>query len=269
MNLRKIVNLIVLAIFSLASCMCIPPSVMAATPLNYVAIAGKQRMLSQRVLKAYAQVALGLTPERSPAILSSSLAELRTNYVLLRGQSNGIDLARLQAQEKIINRLAALTALPTTAETVKQTFEITEELLANAEQVTQAVIKSAAEAQSALVNLAAKQRMLSQRAAAAYLVYQIVPRTPELKALALKAAADFNATIKAFEDAKTEFPQITEQIDASKLQMIFFQNALSNMDSPSPRQFTTVATSSERVLSEMDAMTAEIVKQLANQGSGK
>jgi hypothetical protein len=268
--LRKFINVTVLALFSLASCMCIPAHVMAATPLNYVAIAGKQRMLSQRALKGYAQLAMGVLPERSPGILSSSLAELKSNHaLLLRSPAAGIDLTRLQAQDKIITRLVTLTALPTSAETIRQALDITEELMGNAELVTQSYIKASAEAQSALVNLAAKQRMLSQRAAASYLVYQILPKTPELKAAAIKATNDFIATIKAFEEVKIEFPQIAPQIDASKLQMIFFQNALSNIDSPSPRQFSTVATSSERILGEMETMTAEIVKQLATQGSGK
>ncbi len=40
-------------------------------------------------------------------------------------------------------------------------------------------------------------------------------------------------------------------------------NAISNIDDPEKAQFTTVATTSERVLSEMELMTADIVKQLA------
>jgi hypothetical protein len=265
--LRKLFNLSVIAL--LASCMSFLPSVWAASGLNYVAMAGKQRMLSQRVLKAYAQMALGVMPDKASLILGASLTELKSNNAILRGQAKNIDLARVQAQENIINRLGSVTVPATTAESVQQAADVSEELLANAELVTQGFIKASNEAPSALVNLAAKQRMLSQRAAAAFLVYQIVPKTPEIKSRALKAASDFNSAIKAFEDAKTEFPQIAEQIEGTRLQMVFFQNALSNIDNPPAKQYSTIATSSERILSEMEAMTSEIVKQLAQQTGGK
>ena len=83
----------------------------------------------------------------------------------------------------------------------------------------------------------------------------------------MKAAGDFKAAISAFDDAKTEFPQIAERIEMARMQMVFFDNALGNMDNPMKEQFTTIATTSERILSEMDSMTAEMVKQLASRNA--
>ena len=231
--------------------------------LNGVAMAGKQRMLSMRALKAYAQLSLNVMPEKATAILAASLDELKSSNTALRTLAKDSNLAALQSQLTLIDKLAAVTAMPPNAGTVQQAAQVSEDLLNNAETVTQGFIKSGAEAPAAMVNLAARQRMLSQRAASAYLAYQTGAKSPEMKARALKATADFKTAISAFDDAKTEFPQIADRIEMARVQMIFFDNALSNIDSPTKEQFTTIATTSERILGEMDSMTSEMVKQLA------
>jgi hypothetical protein len=253
------------AAFLLSSCVTLLPNVWAANALNSVVMAGKQRMLSQRVLKAYAQLGLDVVSDKARVILATSLGELKTSNFALREQIQGKNVLDLQTQEALIAKLSSVTATPATPRSVQQVSEICEDLLNNAETVTQAFIKAGAEAPSAIVNLAARQRMLSQRAAAAYFTYQIAGKTPELKARALKSAADFKIAIAAFEDVKTEFPQIAGQIELSRMQMIFLDHALSQIDNPPTRQFATVATSSERILTEMESMTAEIAKQIASQ----
>lgn len=240
-----------------------PANAQNVVELNSVAVAGKQRMLSQRVLKAYAQMALSVAPDKAASILAASLEELRNSNAVLRPMAKEANHAALQAQAGLIEKLAAVVAMPASPNSLLQATQISEELLNNAESVTQGFIKSGAEAPAALVNLAARQRMLSQRAAGAYFVYQIASKSPELKARALKASSEFKAAINAFNDARVEFPQIAERIDMARMQMVFFDNALSNIDSSTREQHTTIALTSERILSEMDAMTSEIVKQVA------
>ncbi len=254
-----------LAAVVLASCLnwAGVASAQSASALNVVAVSGKQRMLSQRVLKAYAQWSLDVLPEKATAVMAASFAELKKGHATLREQAKEANSGAVQTQAALIDKLAAATAATPNAASLQQVLQISEELLTNAEGVTQAFIKSGAEAPAAMVNLAARQRMLSQRAAGHFLAYQTAIKSPEVKARAMKALSDFKATMAAFEDAKVEFPQITDRLDTARIQMVFFENALSNIDSPAKEQFTTVATTSERILGEMDLMTADIVKQLA------
>jgi len=239
-----------------------PATAQSVAVLNGVAMAGKQRMLSQRVLKAYAQLSLNVVPDKATVILASSLDELKSSNASLRAVAKDSNLAALQTQSTLIDKLAAVTAMPPSDSTMQQASQLSEALLGNAETVTQGFIKSGAEAPAAMVNLAAMQRMLSQRAASAYLVYQTGAKSPEVKARALKATADFKSAISAFDEAKTEFPQVTDRIEMARIQMVFFEHALSNIDHPTTGQFTTIATTSERILGEMDSMTSEMVKQL-------
>jgi hypothetical protein len=249
----------------LAACLSLPPNVEAqsAQALNIVATSGKQRMLSQRVFKAYAQWSLGVLPDKATAILAASLAELKKGNAALRDVGKDNVVAGAQAQAALIDKLATATSVPPSPATLLQAASVSEELLINAEALTQLLVKSGAEAPAAMVNLAARQRMLSQRAAGQFLGYQTSAKTPEMRSRALKSAAEFKAALSAFDDAKAEFPQIADRLDMSRMQMIFFENALANIDNPAKEQFTTVATTSERILSEMDLMTADVIKQLA------
>jgi hypothetical protein len=263
---RRRVPLLLAAVLS--SCMSwqLPASAQSAASLNAVSTSGKQRMLSQRVFKAYAQQALAVLPERAGPVLSASLEELRSANIALQTQAKSGMEAELKSQALLIGKLAALVAAPPDAKTLKQAAALSEELLANAESVTQGFIKAGGEAPGAMVNLAARQRMLSQRAAAAYFAYQTEIKSPELKVRALAAAGQFKAALSVFEDAKAEFPLIADRLELARMQMIFFDNALSNIDTPRKEQFITIATTSERVLVEMDLITGEIVKQLAARG---
>jgi hypothetical protein len=264
---RRRVPLLLVAVLS--SCMSwqLPASAQSVAGLSAVATAGKQRMLSQRVFKAYAQQALAVMPERAGPVLSASLDELRSANIALQTQAKGGLEGELKAQALLIGKLATLVAAPPDAKTLKQAAALSEELLANAESVTQGFIKAGGEAPGAMVNLAARQRMLSQRAAGAYFAYQTEIKSPELKARALAAAGQFKAALSVFEDAKAEFPLIADRLELARMQMIFFDNALANIDTPRKEQFITIATTSERVLVEMDSITTELIKQLGTRNA--
>jgi Type IV pili methyl-accepting chemotaxis transducer N-term len=262
--MHRMLSVILIAALAACSLLSVPQAqAESMVGLNAVAVSGKQRMLSQRVLKAYAQGQLGVMPEKAAAILTTSLAELKANNTALQSGAKGPTLVALEAQMALINKLGSSTSRAADPAAVQQTALISEDLLNNAETVTQAFIKSGAEAPAALANLAARQRMLSQRAAAAYFVYEAGNKSVLFKERGQKAASDFKAAISAFEDSKTEFPKISERIEMARIQMIFFDNAVSSAHQPTKEQLTTIATTSERILQEMDAMTSDIVKQLS------
>src|ERR1700704_5696529 len=97
----------------LAGCLgsFLPAAAQSVASLNGVATAGKQRMLSQRALKAYAQLSLKVMPEKATAILAASLDELKTSNAALRGIARDSTLVALQAQAALIDKLAAVTGM--------------------------------------------------------------------------------------------------------------------------------------------------------------
>jgi Type IV pili methyl-accepting chemotaxis transducer N-term len=232
---------------------------------NLVPIAGKQRMLSQRALKAYAQGAMGVNTDRAKAILGESLAELKSGHASLAATLGASAPPQLAEQAALINKLSAALAVTPSPQTALAAATVADELLANAEAVTKAV-GSGGGAAIQMVNLAARQRMLSQRAAAYYFLAQI-NRGPELKARATEATSQLKAANAAFESAKAEFPGISENIELARMQLIFFEAALADVDKPSAGQAQTVATTSERILGEMDELTRQVAAYV-NKKSG-
>jgi hypothetical protein len=266
MKFRRL-PIISVALLSACAALELPASAQTTASLDAVATAGKQRMLSMRTLKAYAEIAVGASPDQARQILAASLSELRSaNAQLLAIEVAGSD-ADLRVQSALIAKLSAVVAAPSSAGSMTQATQVAEDLLGNAEAVTQEFVKAGGDAPVQMVNLAARERMLSQRAAAMYLVCQTDAKSPEMKARALAAAKQFKAALTVFDDAKAEFPQIADQIELARMQTVFLDNALTNIDAPRHEQFATVATTSERVLATMDSMTHEIAKALVAQRS--
>jgi hypothetical protein len=242
----------------------VSPSVEAQAGVNLVPLAGKQRMLSQRALKAYAQMAVGVYPDKARAILAESLGELKTNHERLAGALGAGAPPQLAEQAALIGKLGTALAQVPSPLTAASAAAAGEELLANAEALTKAVAGNAASVQ--MVNLAARQRMLSQRAAAYYFVAQI-SRSADIKTRAQDAIKQLKAANSAFESAKSEFPGIADNIELARMQLIFFEAALADMDKPNPGQMQTVATTSERILGEMDALTAEVAAYISKKST--
>ncbi len=131
--MKRIALLLLIALATACSFLATPIA-LAASGLNLVSVSGKQRMLSQRTLKAYAQLKLTVAPEKASAILASSIAELRTGNATLRGGTTETGLvAGLDAQRVLIDRLAAVTSTTPTTVSLQEVLTLTDALLENAE----------------------------------------------------------------------------------------------------------------------------------------
>ena len=133
--------------------------------------AGRQRMLSQRITKAYCQVALGVLPETSARIQQESAA-------LFEAQLD--ELSALAPSKPIRESVAALAdpwqvlkanaALPATPQRCVQLSAQSDAVLAAAQRLTVQLQDYSGTPVARLVNVSGRQRMLSQRLAKLYMV---------------------------------------------------------------------------------------------------
>src|SRR4051812_36292819 len=79
-NCMKFRRLPIVSVALLSACAALelPASAQTTASLDAVATAGKQRMLSMRTLKAYAEIAVGVAPDQARQLLAASLSELRS-----------------------------------------------------------------------------------------------------------------------------------------------------------------------------------------------
>jgi hypothetical protein len=219
--------------------------------------AGRQRMLSQRMAKAFAMQVLAVLPEKANKVLEQSRRLFEAQL---------LELALLQPTEAIRANLADLErqwlvyrealSRPRTVEQLAPVLVESEKTLRLAHALTGLYEKQAASHAGHLVNLAGRQRMLSQRMAKCFLFGQSGAASAALKSEQESARRDFVAALAELNGAAENNAEIRIELALANTQWLFFEQALSGQESNRTIALRNVATTSERILEVMDGLTA-------------
>lgn len=221
--------------------------------------AGRQRMLSQRIAKAYLQLGLAVDVAQSTKIFENSLSLFDRQLVELKHYAPTADIkADVLASEKIwLNYKDILLGRAPNAEDAKQVIQISDILLAQADRVTQLLEKHANTRTAQWLNLSGRQRMLSQRMAKLYQAIQWGISGSEMPLQLEAARKEFISNMRVLESAPVNTPALEQELKLAKLQWDYFDHAIRQTPDTRMRQrdTTTVATTSERILAQMDIVT--------------
>lgn len=218
--------------------------------------AGRQRMLTQRMGKAYAMLALGIEADRAQNLMAQSVALFDTQLAELRTQvPNDAIKKALDALGNAWKEYKANLNLEPTPENGRLVYSSGEDALKRAHELTGLYEKQLNTPQGHLVNIAGRERMLSQRMARAYFFkkWGIVKADQDLDTARQEFAAGLQELIKAPENTE----RIEEELRLAEQQWLFFQRAIDEVDkTPNNMSERNVATTSERILEQMNAVTA-------------
>lgn len=225
--------------------------------------AGRQRMLSQRMAKAYLQVGLGVDTERSQRMLDNSIALFDRQLVELKNYAPTptVKDTYLRLEKNWLAYKDVLVGTAPNPDGARKVLELSESVLQLAHEGTERLVSLSASESGPLVGVAGRQRMLSQRIAKFYMANAWGVSVPGGSAEFDKSRRAFNVGLKALVDAPATTGALRGELGSARQHWQAMELALDAKEpSDKKARAANVAATSERVLETMDAITGMFEK---------
>ncbi|MCY4745379.1 type IV pili methyl-accepting chemotaxis transducer N-terminal domain-containing protein [Pelomonas sp. UHG3] len=224
--------------------------------------AGAQRMLSQRMGKAW----LGqLQPELAPRarqVLDDSAARFEQQLRELLAFAPTPEIAG--SYKALLSRFGDYRALLLSRpdrEQVNELLKRSGEVLSIAHVATTQLQERSSAATARLVNLSGRQRMLSQRLALYFLARQQGARADLVQRETLKSSNEFEQAMRTLASAPEATPAIRDNLALAQGQWVFLKSALGSQ-SPTAQAASDVFSASENLLAVMETVTGQFAREL-------
>ena len=217
--------------------------------------AGRQRMLSQRVCKAYLALGLQVQTTAATKVLDQSMALFDRQLTELKAYAPTAPIretyTQLESQWSALKGLL-VGAPPNAANAIKL---ITQDsvVLTLANTGTTQLEQVQGKPVGKLVNLAGRQRMLSQRMAKFYMAQTWGVESTQASAEVAKARAEFAQALDTLRNAPEATTEIKQELALADAQWVLFGAAISAK--PSSINADHVFSASENLLTVMDKVT--------------
>ncbi|MDQ3272652.1 MAG: type IV pili methyl-accepting chemotaxis transducer N-terminal domain-containing protein [Pseudomonadota bacterium] len=222
--------------------------------------AGRQRMLSQRMSKAYLALIQKVETSSAQQVLDRSMSTFDRQLVELKAYAPHAEIRDTYAKlENLWSEFkSVLVGTVPDKEHALKLMQLDAKILSLANQGTQQYEQTGGSAVvGKLVNIAGRQRMLSQRMAKLYLANSLQMDAHGSIAEIAKSRGEFIAALAVLRKAPEATPRIKEELALADSQWVFFDLGLSRLEGArsSPKLMSDVFVSSENLLSVMDRIT--------------
>lgn len=254
-SMQQLFFLLAISIFSL--------QVQAAEPIGaMIDQSGLQRMLSQRMLKAYAQILFEVDPEGAQEQLEDAvlLFDQQLDGLTKQAPSQKVLIA-LQKVDDIWQEFKPVMQAPVSMKGLHVLLSLDESLLEATHDVVLELQAHAGTAPARLVNTAGRQRMLSQRIAKLYTLASGGVRTAGLDQQLQSARYEFEGALAHLLQAPENTSEITRGLQEVERQWIIFRTSFQLHNDGEGKYIPfLVARAAEKIFRQMDQVTAHYVQ---------
>ncbi|OHC71161.1 MAG: hypothetical protein A3H93_05760 [Rhodocyclales bacterium RIFCSPLOWO2_02_FULL_63_24] len=221
-------------------------------PIN---VAGRQRMLSQRMAKSWLMLERGVLARRSRLVLRQSVdlfdSQLQALDLLAGSADSHAACAELG---KVWLPYRALLDSAPSRRGARQLFAMNEQVLAAAQELTASFERDDGTRRGRLVNLAGRERMLSQRVAKFFMFQHMGIQVPKCRDELQRANEEFSTALVELAEATRDTPQIAAELQRVAVNWSELRSALVAGDDA---DFASIArkvfNTSEHLLQRMDS----------------
>ena len=221
--------------------------------------AGRQRMLSQRMAKAWLALVHQTESANAQAVLDRSLALFDRQLVELKAYApNGeIRETYVQLESAWSDYKALLVGAAPGKAGAAEVLKSDARVLALAHQGTVQYEAASGRPVGKLVNIAGRQRMLSQRMAKFYYAATLPVDVTAANGEIAKARTEFLSAMKLLRNAPEATDRIRAELALADGQWVFFDHALQRQQGAgaAAKSLSDVFVTSENLLSVMDRVT--------------
>ncbi len=221
--------------------------------------AGMQRMLSQRIAKAYFLMGLGENHELAQHQLTNAVARYNDNLEFL---------TRLESKHRLITSLPdlvdmwhsfqSLVTQPVSQINGKLVLNSSEALLLKAEELTYQYETISGTQGAEIVNISGRQRMLSQRISKLYMAYCWQLKGEEALDEMLESLSEYEVALSFLRGASLNTKSISHNLRKVAGQLKFAQKSFDKLNEGS-YLIHVVNSTTDTMLKQMDQVTHQYV----------
>ncbi len=217
--------------------------------------AGRQRMLTQRIVKAYSQNILDVDALGAQAQMQGALALFQSQLDALHAFApEGETAAALNVVDRLWVPFRDEASSGYSQVGMLRLAELSEPLLAASHQVVLRLEARSTTPSGRLVNIAGRQRMLSQRIAKFYMLEASGHQDQQVRSELEKAAEEFRLALKELLDSPVNSTEISQALaEVQKQWSVFEASFRLKQGEYAPLM---IALYSEKVLKQMNAITS-------------
>ena len=185
--------------------------------VKLIDVAGKQRMLSQRIAKDYLYIGEKVAVSKAKKQLKASLDEMIKDHKILVDSINDPEITNLLSfVELSMEDFKATANEPFNLDNAQLIIDLSESMLEGSQYVVDSLKNKVKVKESVVVGKAGKQRMLAQRIAKYYIAYQAGIKdknTVDQMKAAVKAFDEAHKALMANPDNTPEINRRLKEID--------------------------------------------------------